>query len=194
MAKVKFSGGIAKKILIALAGVAGVTGVAALTVTLAVMPGLGLVVKEILDWYKSQDSRKQEQIRKTFVEMRRERLIIRQRLSGGSTAFVLSKKGKEMLFKHQLDDLAIKKPQSWDGRWRFVIFDFPKRYNKEREYFRNKLKRMGFYLLQKSVWLHPFPCDEEIVQISEYLKVERHVRLIEAIDFDGNAEIKDFFF
>ena len=191
MAKARFSGEIAKKILFTLGGLVGVT---ALTVTLAVMPGMGLVVKELLDWCKSQDRRKQEQIRQTFVEMRRDRLITNRRMPNGSFAFALSNKGKEFLFKHSLDDLKIAKPQTWDGKWHIAIFDFPKRYNKEREYFRNKLKQMGFYQLQKSVWLHAFPCVEEIVQLSEYLKVEWHVRLIEASDFDGSEELKRFFF
>jgi DNA-binding transcriptional regulator PaaX len=53
---------------------------------------------------------------------------------------------------------------------------------------------MGFQQLQKSVWIFPYPCRQEIEFTAEFLRVGRHVRLVEAIDFDGSDEVKDSFF
>ncbi len=191
MANRRFNGEIAKKILLAVGGIAAA---GTLTAALIVMPGLGLVAKEILDWYEKQNYKKRYQIRRVFSQLQRKRLIEERNLPDGSTTLVLSEKGKRTTLRFNFDDLKIAKPEKWDGKWRLVIFDFPQKYTKEREAFRSKLKIMGFQQLQKSVWIFPYPCRQEIEFTAEFLRVGRHVRIVEAINFDGSDEIKDFFF
>ena len=45
----------------------------------------------------------------------------------------------------------------WDGRWRLVLFDFPRIKNAARNKLREYLKSRGFGYLQNSVWLTPHP-------------------------------------
>ena len=52
--------------------------------------------------------------------------------------------GKEKAFKHQLNNFKITTPDSWDKKWRIVIFDIPEEKKVAREILREKLKKIGF--------------------------------------------------
>ena len=54
-----------------------------------------------------------------------------------------------------------------DGEWRIVIFDIPEKFKKAREALRMKLKELGFLELQKSVFIFPYECEDEINFIVE---------------------------
>ncbi|MBI2024719.1 MAG: hypothetical protein HYT03_01325 [Candidatus Harrisonbacteria bacterium] len=191
MAKRKFAGKIAKEILIAMAVLSAAAGI---TITLAVMPGLGRVGKEIFDWYYKQNKSRRQRIRKTFQDLRKERLIEEKHLPDGSTQFILSEKGKNKILHYNFDDLKIAKTTKWDKIWRIVIFDIPNNFEKERRLWRFKLKTIGFYQLQKSVWVYPYPCRKEIDFIAEYLGISPHIRIVEAVSVDGSEELNDYFF
>ena len=83
--------------------------------------------------------------------------------------------------------------KKWDKKWRMVIFDIPETQKKARYALRAKLKELGFYPLQKSVWVHPFECRDEIDFIIEFFNVSSYVRLAEVNHFDGEKFIKEEF-
>ncbi|TSC89620.1 MAG: phenylacetic acid degradation operon negative regulatory protein [Parcubacteria group bacterium Gr01-1014_3] len=190
MAKIKFSGEITKNILLS---VARATAVAGLVVTLAAMPGLGMVVKEFMDLYNRESKSNKFKIRKTFEELKRARLIKSVGMSDGSLKIVLTENGKKFVLQYNIDEIKINKPIKWDGFWRFVIFDVPNTFSKERRNFRLKLRSMGFYQLQKSVWIYPYQCKNEIDFISEYLRISPYIRLIEVSKFEGSKDAMDHF-
>ena len=66
----------------------------------------------------------------------------------------------------------------WDKKWRIVIFDIPQELHKQRNYFRSKLKSMGFYMIQKSVFVIPYPCEEELGVICSQYKISDYVDVI----------------
>lgn len=106
----------------------------------------------------------------------------------------LTKEGKKRAGKYQIDDLEIEKPKNWDRKWRLVIFDVPHYLRVKRNAFRRKLKELGFYPLQKSVWVHAFDCREEIKLLREFFgldKREIQVLLVEKIEND--SFLKKFF-
>lgn len=113
----------------------------------------------------------------------------------GKTVIKLTKNGKRKLLKYQLDSLRIKKPKKWDRKWRAVIFDIPEKYKLGRECLRAKLKELGFCSLQKSVWVFPYPCEDEIDFIKELYEITPFVRIltVESIDIDKDL-IKYFNF
>ena len=89
----------------------------------------------------------------------------------------VSKKGREKVKKLIFDELRIKIPKKWDKKWRLVIFDIPESRRKSRLALLKKLKEIGFYQCQKSVWLHPFPCMEEIEFIKSVFNIKPFVKL-----------------
>jgi DNA-binding transcriptional regulator PaaX len=68
----------------------------------------------------------------------------------------------------------------WDGKWRIVMFDIPQKYERQRHLFRAKLKILGFQMLQKSVFVIPYPCEEELSRICHTLKLLDHVDVVVA--------------
>jgi DNA-binding transcriptional regulator PaaX len=182
-------GEVAKKILLTAAGIAAIGVVAG---TLIVLPGFGIVLKPFADWYKKQNRHKQYQIRKTFEQLRRERLIGTTEING-QTKMVLSENGKKRTIKYELESMTIPKPNKWDKKWRLVIFDVPEKFHKARRALRIKLNELGFYPLQKSVWLYPYGCRNEIDFITEFFQISPYVRIIEAVNFDGDNFLKKEF-
>ena len=79
-----------------------------------------------------------------------------------------TEKGTKMMKRYQILDLKIKRPKKWDGKIRVVAFDIPDARKIQRNAFRRKLKELGFYSSQKSVWLHPFECGNEIKVLKDF--------------------------
>ena len=182
-------GDMAKKILLTAAGIATVGVVIG---TLIILPGFGMVLKPFADWYKKQNRHKRYQIRKTFEQLRRKRLIEMIEING-EIKMVLNENGKKRVVKYELEDMTIPKPKNWDGKWRLIIFDIPEKFQRERRALRIKLDELGFYPLQKSVWLYPYECRDEIDFIVEFFKISPYVRIVEATGFDGDDFLKKEF-
>ena len=99
--------------------------------------------------------------------------------------------GKDLVTRYNLDDLVIKKPDEWDGGWRFCAFDIPKKANKlARHALVDKLKALGFIMLQKSLWVHPFECREELSVVAKSFEVEPYVCAFIAYEMDIEKENK----
>lgn len=90
-------------------------------------------------------------------------------------------------YKKSLLNFYYPQKEKWDGKWRVVLFDIPSEFNRQRNNFRVKLYNMGFYMLQKSVFVFPFPCDEEVARICEHFRISDYVNVIVA-DSLGGAE------
>lgn len=90
----------------------------------------------------------------------------------------LTGKGKSKIQKISFDKIRLKRPKRWDGSFRVVIFDIPKKFNTQRDIFRHKLENLGFIRIQKSVYLNPFPCAEEIKEISKRLNISEYVLIM----------------
>ncbi len=87
--------------------------------------------------------------------------------------------GERQIVKRAFGELKIPEPDKWDGLWRIVIFDIPDKDKSAREGLRERLKAMGFYPLQKSVFVFPYPCEEEIRFLSYIYNTGDRVRYIE---------------
>lgn len=106
----------------------------------------------------------------------------------------LTKKGRHKAGRYQINDLRLQKPEKWDGFWRVVIFDIPTDKRMKREAFRGKIKELGFYKLQKSVWIHPFECDKEINLLRSFFGLqEDDIRVILAKGIGEDSAIRKYF-
>lgn len=105
----------------------------------------------------------------------------------------LRAKGKEVVLKYNIEHLSIEMPKRWDGVWRLVMFDIPSSKNKARDALRMKLKELGFYQLQKSVFLFPFACEKEIDALGVFWNVRDHIVLMRVSGFEGEEKLKHHF-
>jgi DNA-binding transcriptional regulator PaaX len=89
--------------------------------------------------------------------------------------------------------MKLKRPAKWNGKWRLVMFDIPHGYKRARDAFRQKLKRLEFYPIQKSVFITPYPCEDEIDFLASVFDIRKHVILMNIADFEGEEKLKRHF-
>lgn len=164
----------AKTILNATLAIVAIGGV--LTIG-ALAPGLIGSLSRMQASKKKSDHEKYQQIWHAFNRLKEQRTLEFVKESGGYMVYRLSKKGKEKIKKLILDELKVKKPKKWDGKWRLVLFDIPETKRRGRNALRNKLVQLGFYQCQKSAWIYPFPCLEEIEFLKQQLGIKPFVKL-----------------
>jgi len=111
----------------------------------------------------------------------------------GVVQIVLADGGRKKAIQYNIDKLKLEKPKRWDGKWRIVCFDIPKDRKKVREALRFHLKRLGFHQLQKSVFVHPYPCWDEVDFLIEIYKVRPYVREVTASHIDNELHLKRIF-
>lgn len=122
-------------------------------------------------------------------EFHRDRLVDYRENEDGTVIMILSEHGQKQTLKFKLDELEIKTPARWDKKWRLVIFDIPEKIKRAREALRDKLKNLGFFELQHSVWVFPYQCREEINFIVEVFEIRRYVRVVEADYITNEADL-----
>lgn len=113
--------------------------------------------------------------------------------NNGTVALTLTADGKERILNYNLDTLEIKKQDKWDGLWRIVIFDIPESKKRARDALSLKLKNMGTLAIQKSVFVCPYECKDEIDFVVEFFSLKPFVRFIVAKDIDTALELKEKF-
>lgn len=145
------------------------------------------ILKEFMKDWKSIE---RDRLYYLLNEFKYERLIDYKELSDGTTRIVLTEDGKKKALQYNFDDMKIKKPNQWDGKWRLVLFDIPERIRKGRDALRDKLKELEFYELQKSVWAYPYPCEDEINFVIEVFDLRPYIRLAEVIKITNEAKLK----
>ena len=133
-------------------------------------------------------------IARTLRRLQNNRLIILEESKNGKFVVELTEKGKRKVKEIQFDGLTIKKPDFWDKKWRVVIFDIPDKYRRRsRDALRDKLKEIGFYQLQKSVWVFPYPCEKEIQFLCELFDINPFVNIVIAQNIYDDVKLRKYF-
>lgn len=118
--------------------------------------------------------------------------IIKRR--NGVTTIKLTKEGRKKLSRYQIDLIEIEKPKIWDGKWRIIIFDIPVKKNFARELLRRKMRHLGFYKLQASVFVHPYSCYEVVKFLRDYFGVSSEVEYLEVEKLESQNKLIEYFF
>lgn len=148
------------------------------------------IIDAIVKEWKDID---RQSLQRSINALYKEKLISEKHNRNGTTTLVLTKKGKRFALTYNLEEMKIKKPSKWDGKWRIVIFDIPEHLKKVRDSLRMHLHDLDFYELQKSVFINPFECENEIEYIVEFFKIRKHVRFIVADSIDNELYLRQLF-
>lgn len=70
-----------------------------------------------------------------------------------------------------------------------LTFDIPEEKEGKREYFRRRLKKLGFYHFQRSVFIIPYPCEKEIEEVAAILEISLNIHILIAQRFEGDEEL-----
>lgn len=111
----------------------------------------------------------------------------------GRIEIVLEKRGKQEMITRRMDDLKLDVNRPWDRKWRMVLFDIPHSEKKARDAFRGMLARLGFYALQKSVFIVPHQCEEEIEFVCSIFGIRDYVLLMYVSHFEGEEKMRNYF-
>jgi len=134
----------------------------------------------ILKALKNSKRYKKKRIADAFYRLRKEGLIKIKKVNQ-QIYISLTEEGKKKAGWLQIDALKINKPKKWDRKWRLVIFDIAQSRLTKREALRGKLKELGFYPLQKSVWIYPYLCEDEIQVLKDFFGLDiKEIRVITA--------------
>ena len=105
----------------------------------------------------------------------------------------ITEKGKKKILRYDIEEMKINIPPKWDGFWRIVIFDVPEKFKKARNALSKKIKDLGLFPLQKSVFVYPFDCRDEINFVSEFFGVGKFTQYIVAKEIDSENFLKQHF-
>ncbi len=164
-------------------------------VTALVLPGAARLLGDFLpddsDW-KEWKMFNKKYLRQTIRKLEKKKII--EVVDGGTFGEIrLTEDGRKKVFKIGLQSLKINKPDKWDGKWRMVFYDVFDSKKGTRERLRSYLKGAGFYPLQKSVYLHAYPCEKEVEFLKYFLGLSGAVRIVVAEKIENDREFRDYF-
>ena len=146
-------------------------------------------IAQILSLFDVGDSRDRYRIKRAIKTLENQRLVNVYE-KNGINVVEITEKGKKKSLIYNIDEVKIVRPKKWDGFWRIIIFDVPERFKKARDALSQKLRDMEFYPLQKSVFVCPFDCKNEIDFINEIFNTGKFVHYIVAKEISNEAFLK----
>lgn len=125
-----------------------------------------------------------------------QKLLTETRHPNGTITLKLTEQGIRQARYTELfgSTIRIKRPKKWDGLWRLVLFDIPEKKRVFRNILRSHLKTIGFIELQKSAFIFPFPCEQEIACLTELYHANSFVRIATLRSIDNEKALKEHFF
>lgn len=121
------------------------------------------------------------------------KLIDYKENSDGTVSLWLTNNGKKKALQFNLDTMRLKRFSRWDRLWRVVIFDIPENLKNGRDSLARKIIELGFYPLQKSVFIYPYECRDEIDFIVEIFNLKPYVRFLIVKKIDVELYLKKYF-
>jgi len=138
---------------------------------------------------KSDKDEARSKVRNGLRYMKQQRYVTVTETADGTQIITLTEAGKQRYERRQFDTLQIQTPKHWDKKWRIVMFDIPEQHKAARNSLNWKLKQLGFKQLQRSVWVHPFPCLPEVELIKSTYGIEKFVTLLETESIDSHNKL-----
>lgn len=136
---------------------------------------------------------KEEQWKNSFYYLKGNNLL-EMNYKGAQLCVSLTEEGKEIAQKCNIDALEIKKPARWDKKWRLLTFDIGEKDRAKREALRGKIKELGLYKLQKSIWIHPYDFSREIAELQKFFHFKKgEIMLITADKIQDEDSLKNHF-
>lgn len=105
----------------------------------------------------------------------------------------LLRKGKKRAEAAKFQTLKLPAGQNWDKKWRLFIFDIPEKNKVARDLLSRKLKNLGMYNIQRSVFVYPYDCRGELDLVASYYNLSIYTSYAEVEYFDLDLELRNFF-
>ncbi len=152
-----------------------------------VLPGLLIgLEKPLAKFFTVMDEReKQRELRRIVYHMKEKGLLTGDYEHG----LQVTDKARRRLEQADIRNLRAKSTARWDGVWRIVIYDIPESHASGRQALADRLRAYGCFQLQKSTWISPFPCREDVVLLGAHHGVDQYVTYFEATHLDNSKPL-----
>ncbi len=147
------------------------------------LPNAPQMLKPLIKWRKNWNKIDRRRIYEAIKRLNKKRLV--NLIEKGDEVYIeITENGKKLIKKFDYENIELPKYKKWDKKWRLVTFDIPDKKKRERNAFSEKLKDLGFYPLQESVFIYPYDCRDEIDFMCEFLFIEPYVNyfIVDSID------------
>ncbi|MBI4049604.1 MAG: hypothetical protein HY395_02190 [Candidatus Doudnabacteria bacterium] len=116
-------------------------------------------------------------------------------LTKTKTGFMLKllSKGRKHLKSVEIEHLQLAIQKKWNGKWHLFIFDIPEENRSARDSIRRKLKQLGMYNIQRSVFVYPYDCRRELGLVSAHYQVDRFCLYAQVDDMDLDKQLRKHF-
>ena len=163
-----------------------------------VFPGLPLIAKGVLKITEEQTENTNDwgkynlwRLRQVIKRMQNSKYI--ELIEEDNIQVVkITEKGKMKLLKYNIDKMKLDE-SSWDGKWRLVVYDVVKSKRNNSEMFRKAINNLNLLKLQKSVYLTPFKCDNEIEYLRQIYNVGNEVLILKVGSLENEKAYKKYF-
>lgn len=135
-----------------------------------------------------EDARARRRLANAMYQLRKRRFVQIQKKEN-RYILKITQSGQGYIKKIEVERLSIKPQLAWDGYWRIVLFDIPEKQRYGRDALRAKLYALGFFQFQKSAFILPYPCRDEIDVLVHAFALEPHVTFFETREL-GYQEAK----
>lgn len=128
-------------------------------------------------------------LRKQLLRLRDKKLIHYSE-SNGYIQIELTEEGRREALIYNPETMTLPKSHRWDGKWRMIAFDIPESKRRGRDALRHMMQELGAIQLQKSLWVWPYECRQEIDFIAELFTVGKYVHYFVAESTTANPHLK----
>ena len=141
----------------------------------------------------SQKKLKQKTLH-TFYSLRR-RGYIEFGHKGGDYEVKITERGKKQIKRLNFDSIKINHSGSWDGKFWQIAIDIPLKYKYKADRLREKLRSLGCYPLQRSLWFYPHDPRGEVEFVARAYMIANYVTFmkIERLDPEDQDTLRNHF-
>ncbi len=116
--------------------------------------------------------------------------FIRFWAKNGKGKLELTKEGKIYLAGLEVKKIKLPTKTNWDGLWRIVTFDIPEKFKINRKRFARALVFAGMYNLEKSIFIYPHECKEQVFKMAKLFEIEKYIKYIVAKSIEPDFKVK----
>ncbi len=171
-------------------------GVGAFIAGSIIMPGLPVIARPFIARRKEEEKNEWKKFNKWRLKQVLKRLheakLVEISETKDGQIVKISDKGKRKLLKYKIDDLTLVKKR-WDKKWRIIIYDVDESKKYLRDIFQLMLRKLEFLQLQKSVYMTPYPCENEIEYLRQVYDIGKDVVILTINGLENEQAYKEYF-
>lgn len=130
---------------------------------------------------------------KEYVSSSANKMVKKGLLKYNGKFYELTDLGKQILRRWEFRHFKFNQPRKWDNKWRVIIFDIPNKKRRARDQVRSLFKSAGFHLLQKSVWVYPYDCEDIIALLKTDFGIGKNLLYLIVEELENDKYLREKF-